>query len=482
MLPEGSLFSRPEAAPTFRGTEAAPTFLGNPKVEAASFGKRPVCEVARGHREVGLGKGERLCLWVHLNREAMSIESIALSIRRWGKGCLSVAVVVALFFCFAQWTCTSLEAKSETTLSYAIIGASSSEGLLFRTVFHFMNESGETLTAQLLVFSTDGGALEVTTSSNWAGEKGALQQAGNRVEFSVPAGSSLELALVPPASDSYTGWAKLQFEGDLAVRTIVQVGQLTHDSLPSHSLPASSLDFEHFLEQEAEIFPSTGLKNFSFPIFLFLGFKNVNTAFSIVNLSNAPGEVRLTLKPDLERTIQLQPGQLVADYFDRFWQLAFPQIFPFRLLTAARIESDVPLAVAVIRTVEGLPLSGVKVVGTPSAGSSIGVQLDTEFELAVDQAALLESENLKVTFWDVIEDSRWPVDVTCVQAGQARVVLQVSQSGQTLGEVILSTTLDGNDESVGAYSIRLIKVEPVPISTRRIDISEYRLTLLVTKI
>ena len=261
----------------------------------------------------------------------MSAESIVWSIRGWAKACLWVGVVVALLFCFALWTCTSLQANSETTLSYAIIGASGSEGLLFRTVFHFMNESGETLTAQLLVFSTDGSAQEITTSSNWAREEGTLQQNGNQVGFSVPTGSSLELALVPPSSDSYAGWAKVQFEGDLAVRTVVQVGQLTYDSLPPPSLPSSSFPppsfhFEHFLE------------------------------------------------------------------------------------------------------------------------------------------------------------SRCPIDVTCIQAGQARVMLRVLQSGQTLGEVILSTTLDGNEESVGAYSIRLIKVEPVPIFTRRIDISEYRLTLLVTKI
>jgi len=157
-----------------------------------------------------------------------------------------------------------------------------------------------------------------------------------------------------------------------------------------------------------------------------------------------------------------------------------PEIFPFRLLAMAEVSSDVLLSPAVFRTVAGLPLSGVRVVSTALPEQLIETQLDEEFALAINQTGRIQSENLQLTFWDVTKDSRCPVDVNCIQAGQATIKVQVSQQGNDLGEMTLTTDFESNSMTFDPYTLRLVGVGPDPVSTQTIDMSEYRVTLVVT--
>jgi hypothetical protein len=74
---------------------------------------------------------------------------------------------------------------------------------------------------------------------------------------------------------------------------------------------------------------------------------------------------------------------------------------------------------------------------------------------------------LRVTFTELVGDSRCPINVTCIQAGEAEVRLNVSLSGRT--ETITLST-DAPDESVAAvpgYRIELVDVTPVADGTQR---------------
>ncbi len=77
-----------------------------------------------------------------------------------------------------------------------------------------------------------------------------------------------------------------------------------------------------------------------------------------------------------------------------------------------------------------------------------------------------------------LADSRCPSDVTCVWQGQAKILIDINKSGQNLGNFSLGL----NDKNLAArsfdhYSIQLIKVDPYPISTKKIDLSDYDVTL-----
>lgn len=383
-----------------------------------------------------------------------------------------VAIYFAVFSC--QLAFGTALAESEKTLYYARVGSGMSEGYLFRTVFNWMNEDDHQIPGELRLFSMNGDAFEAEFTPTWVGEKGTVSFTGNQVAFSIPAKSSLLLAMVPSASP-WAGMAKLEFSGDLKDRVVLQVGERPS----STDLPLPQ--FEHWIESEAEIFATPGLKAFSFPIHLFLGAKQVNTAFSIVNLSSDPGMVRLTLRPETVKTITLQPGEMVANYFDRFWELGFPEIFPFQLSNVADVTSNVPLGVAVFKTVQGLPISGIRVITSPAEQEIVEAELAIEFELAINQTALIQSEGLSVLFLNVTEDSRCPVDVTCIQSGKATIVLGLSRNDQSPEEMILSTSLEENEAPFDPYVVRLVGVEPAPISTLNIDISDYRIRLLISR-
>ena len=404
------------------------------------------------------------CLRTYSDVLRMSLLSHLESVLR----CFAICFVV-----FCQLSLATSLAASGKTLYYAAVGSGISEGFLFRTVFNWMNEDSDEITGELRLFSRNGDAFEGEFSRTWVGEEGIVSFTANQVAFSIPPKSSLVLAMVPSASPSL-GMARLEFSGDLKQRVVLQVGKLPpkSDSL----LP----QFEHYIESEAEIFATTGLKAFSFPIHLFLGAKQVNTAFSIVNLSSAPGMVRLTLRPATVKTITLQPGEMIADYFDRFWELAFPEIFPFQLSSVADVTSDLPLGVAVFKTVQGLPISGVRVISSTAEEETVKVELGTEFKLAINQTASIQAEGLSVIFWDVTEDSRCPVDVTCVQAGKATIMLRVSQNDQNPEEIMLSTSPGEDKAPFDQYLVELVGVEPTPISTQSINISDYRIRLLIT--
>lgn len=75
----------------------------------------------------------------------------------------------------------------------------------------------------------------------------------------------------------------------------------------------------------------------------------------------------------------------------------------------------------------------------------------------------------------VLEDSRCPIDVVCIQAGTVRVQADVASEGASPS---LSFTLD-TPVSVGMYTITLISVSPGAHSKRTIAPGDYRFTFRV---
>ena len=111
--------------------------------------------------------------------------------------------------------------------------------------------------------------------------------------------------------------------------------------------------------------------------------------------------------------------------------------------------------------------------------------LDVPFQLKINQVAFIKSENIKIIFMNVTEDSRCPSDVECIWEGQVTIVINIFKNNQFIGEFNL-TSRTGFDElaikEFDGYSINLIKVEPYPISTQIIELSDYIVIFNVSKI
>ena len=97
----------------------------------------------------------------------------------------------------------------------------------------------------------------------------------------------------------------------------------------------------------------------------------------------------------------------------------------------------------------------------------------------------IESEGLSVSFVNVPEDSRCPRSVTCIWAGQAKVVIGVvhTATGEDLGvrEMVLG---GGGREAVtasfGRYSVEVLTLDAHPAEPDQGDRPDYTVTLMVS--
>lgn len=108
-------------------------------------------------------------------------------------------------------------------------------------------------------------------------------------------------------------------------------------------------------------------------------------------------------------------------------------------------------------------------------------KLDAEFELRLGQAVRVGPEALHVGFTAVVSDSRCPVDVQCIQAGEAVLGLGVGRPNEAV-RVELRTPGRGSSAEVLGHRVSAVRLSPLPRSTVEIAPSDYALTLVVSRI
>ena len=116
--------------------------------------------------------------------------------------------------------------------------------------------------------------------------------------------------------------------------------------------------------------------------------------------------------------------------------------------------------------------------GTTPAVTAQAVDPGDEVTLAAGATVSVKTANLQVHFVSVTEDSRCPRDVTCVWAGEVKVLLGI-QTPQVASQVEI---LEGGNTVAGAHRVTLIRVEPQPMSTAKIAPHDYRATLKRDKV
>lgn len=101
------------------------------------------------------------------------------------------------------------------------------------------------------------------------------------------------------------------------------------------------------------------------------------------------------------------------------------------------------------------------------------------FTLKVGEIANIDSI-FHISFLSVHDDSRCPSDVTCIWQGTASVETNIKINEKDMGDHIISLGNDGtNQQNFDGYYVRLIQLEPYPISTMPIKQSEYVATFFV---
>jgi hypothetical protein len=117
----------------------------------------------------------------------------------------------------------------------------------------------------------------------------------------------------------------------------------------------------------------------------------------------------------------------------------------------------------------------------------LDIKLDQVFTLKGGQEAMINGENLRVRFDQVLEDSRCPKMVECFWTGQARVALLVEPNGR--GETTLefntnpAPDLNNQTARLDEYTITMDALEPYPQTPEQsIELEDYRATLKVGKV
>jgi hypothetical protein len=99
--------------------------------------------------------------------------------------------------------------------------------------------------------------------------------------------------------------------------------------------------------------------------------------------------------------------------------------------------------------------------------------------LGVNQSKRLFDRKLTVKVLAVVEDTRCPKDVNCVQAGNARVRVSFRKGTDPLKVVDLDLNAGQTSAMYGDYKITLTALTPYPATAAPIKRSKYMATLTV---
>jgi hypothetical protein len=117
-----------------------------------------------------------------------------------------------------------------------------------------------------------------------------------------------------------------------------------------------------------------------------------------------------------------------------------------------------------------------------SACSSGGITaaLGEQFMLYADKTSVITGESLKIEFVEVTADSRCPIGIECLVAGDAKCLMLISYFNS---QTSLTFTQQGSDDNTMDFNVFKItyQLQPYPLSGDTINAADYRLKMTVTK-
>lgn len=128
--------------------------------------------------------------------------------------------------------------------------------------------------------------------------------------------------------------------------------------------------------------------------------------------------------------------------------------------------------------------SGLLLVASACAGVQTAAVVDpgASFTLAPGETAVVKGADARITFKRVTDDSRCPVDVTCVWAGDAKIEITISRNGAPDETRILSITPPKHETTVGNLRIKFVSLAPVPRQADANVPRKYRAEFVVDRI
>jgi hypothetical protein len=128
-----------------------------------------------------------------------------------------------------------------------------------------------------------------------------------------------------------------------------------------------------------------------------------------------------------------------------------------------------------------LPIVIILMSGCAGPPNQVSAGPGEKFTLEIGQTAAITGENLKIRFVEVVGDSRCPQGVTCIWAGEATSLIEITYADTTYRKTL---TQPGSTEPPQAqflnYTI-IFDLQPYPQAGVEIANKDYRLQLEILK-
>jgi hypothetical protein len=128
-----------------------------------------------------------------------------------------------------------------------------------------------------------------------------------------------------------------------------------------------------------------------------------------------------------------------------------------------------------------LALAGL-IAGCKTQSSEISASTGREFTLPVGKTVAVAGEKLSIRFISIENDSRCPKGVVCIQAGEARCLVQITLQGASSQATFTDKGgIDGYSRAEFDRYKFAFKVTPYPEAGRQIAPGDYQLIMTVSK-
>ena len=112
-----------------------------------------------------------------------------------------------------------------------------------------------------------------------------------------------------------------------------------------------------------------------------------------------------------------------------------------------------------------------------TSADPVNALVDKEFSLGIGQTANIAGEKLFIKFKSVLEDSRCPVNVVCVWAGNGKVEFEILDIDAHNKIVTLSTEDGPGSITLKGHKLTLIALTPSRVDGISISPGDYAVTL-----
>lgn len=138
----------------------------------------------------------------------------------------------------------------------------------------------------------------------------------------------------------------------------------------------------------------------------------------------------------------------------------------------------------------GWMMISIVLIGCSPGNNDVRASLGQEFSLKVNQTVAISEEDISVKFDKVLTDSRCPIGVVCVWAGEARCLTYFNAIGSNTAPEAVELIEQGGQvngysqatwkSQTATYRINF-RLDPYPEAEKQINNSDYRLIMVVTK-